>query len=144
MSNEMQNKPGGLRDAIQKLWRKYRSAYSTTEQATGQKWIDGKEIYRKVISCGALPNATTKNTAHSISGMTKVLRMWGTATDGTNQMVLPRAEGVSQAVAEGGAASYTVLADCVELYATATNIVMKSVSDLSTYTSSYVVVEYVK
>lgn len=24
--------------------------YSTTEQATGQKWIDGKDIYRKVIA----------------------------------------------------------------------------------------------
>ena len=24
--------------------------YSTTEQATGQKWIDGKDIYRKVVA----------------------------------------------------------------------------------------------
>ena len=31
---------------------------SVTEAATGEKWIDGKKIYRKVIDCGALPNTT--------------------------------------------------------------------------------------
>jgi hypothetical protein len=34
--------------------------YSTSEVATGETWIDGKPIYRKIIDCGALPNATTK------------------------------------------------------------------------------------
>ena len=29
--------------------------YSTSEQDTGCKWIDGKKIYRKTISTGALP-----------------------------------------------------------------------------------------
>lgn len=144
MSGEMQSKPGGIKDALYKLWRKFRSAYSTSEMLTGQEWIDGKVIYRKVISCGALPNATLKNVAHGVSGMTKVLSLRGTATNGTNQMMLPRAEGASQAVNEAGVATYTVLADCVELYATATNVVLVSVSDLSAYTSSYVVMEYVK
>lgn len=32
-------------------------AYSTTEQATGQKWIDGKDIYFITIDCGDLPNS---------------------------------------------------------------------------------------
>lgn len=42
-------------------------AYSETEVNTGQKWIDGKPIYRKVIDVGALPAAsTTKNVAHGI------------------------------------------------------------------------------
>ena len=30
--------------------------YSTSEQDTGCKWIDGKKIYRKTISTGALPH----------------------------------------------------------------------------------------
>lgn len=33
--------------------------YSTNEQIIGT-WIDGNTFYRKVIDCGALPNATTK------------------------------------------------------------------------------------
>ena len=34
--------------------------YSTNEQNTGVKWIDGKYIYRKVIDMGTLPNNTAK------------------------------------------------------------------------------------
>lgn len=42
--------------------------YSTTEQATGQKWIDGKEIYRKVVSLGNLPDSSEKKVSAGISG----------------------------------------------------------------------------
>ena len=41
--------------------------YSTEEQLTGQKWIDGKEIYFKTIDFGALPNNTIKSVS---SGLT--------------------------------------------------------------------------
>ena len=51
--------------------------YSTTEQKTGQYWIDGKEIYRKVIDFGALPNATYKNVQHGISNLDTVVRQFG-------------------------------------------------------------------
>lgn len=34
--------------------------YSTTEQPTGQKWIDGKDIYTITVNFGALPNNSTK------------------------------------------------------------------------------------
>lgn len=34
--------------------------YSTTEQLTGQKWIDGKPIYSMVVDIGTLPNNGTK------------------------------------------------------------------------------------
>ena len=40
--------------------------YSTTEQAIGT-WIDGKTIYRKVVSCGTLPDKTDKNVAHGLN-----------------------------------------------------------------------------
>lgn len=46
--------------------------YSTSETDTGQKWIDGKTIYRKVIDFGALPNSTIKSVNHNISGLSFV------------------------------------------------------------------------
>lgn len=40
--------------------------YSETEHVVGT-WIDGKTVYEKTISCGALPNATTKSVDMGIS-----------------------------------------------------------------------------
>lgn len=34
--------------------------YSTTEQPTGQKWIDGKDIYFRVVDIGLLPDRGSK------------------------------------------------------------------------------------
>lgn len=42
--------------------------YDTDEVLTGQKWIDGKDIYSKVISLGNLPNASEKKVSAGISG----------------------------------------------------------------------------
>ncbi len=35
--------------------------YTTTEEDTGRRWIDGRTIYRKTIDWGAMPNATRVN-----------------------------------------------------------------------------------
>jgi hypothetical protein len=48
--------------------------YSTTEKVVGT-WIDGKPIYQKTIDVGALPNATSKNVAHNISNLDKVINI---------------------------------------------------------------------
>ena len=53
--------------------------YSTTEQDTGCKWIDGKKIYKKTISLGTLPNATTKSVAHNISHLNLLVKIEGFA-----------------------------------------------------------------
>ncbi len=45
------------------------SSYSTTETFTGKYWIDEKPIYRKVVECGALPNAETKQVATGLSNV---------------------------------------------------------------------------
>ena len=42
--------------------------YSTEEVKTGQIWIDGKPVYRKVIDCGTTVNGYT-TTPHNISNM---------------------------------------------------------------------------
>lgn len=47
--------------------------YSTEETVAGGTWIDGKTIYKKTISFGALPNATTKAVAHGISGISHII-----------------------------------------------------------------------
>ena len=53
--------------------------YSTSEQDTGCKWIDGKKIYKKTISLGNLPNATTKSVAHNISHLNLPVKIEGFA-----------------------------------------------------------------
>lgn len=49
--------------------------YSTSEQDTGCKWIDGKKIYKKTIDFGALPNATNKAVAHGISNLDRIIKV---------------------------------------------------------------------
>jgi hypothetical protein len=57
--------------------------YSTEEKIIGS-WIDGKSLYRKVISLGNLPNATTKEIATGLSNVI-VTKITGYArTSGTN------------------------------------------------------------
>ncbi len=63
--------------------------FSTTEIATHKRWIDGKVIYRKVIDVGALPNNTTNTVAHGITGVDKILEIYGSATNGIATRPLP-------------------------------------------------------
>ena len=130
-AGEMQAKPGGSRDALYKLWRKFRNAFSATEMRTGAVWTDGKEIYRKVIDMGALPNAATKNTAHGITGLLTVVSLRGMASgSGTTQRPLPYAD-----------ATLTVV---VELDCDTTNVSTRSTGNQSAFTASFAVIEYTK
>lgn len=43
--------------------------YSTSETDTGRIWIDGRKIFRKVVNFGTLPNATSKQVPHGITGI---------------------------------------------------------------------------
>jgi len=52
------------------------AAYSAVEVLTGEVWIDGRPIYRKVIrSSVTLSTSTTTNVAHGISGMTSAFEL---------------------------------------------------------------------
>lgn len=55
------------------------SAYSTSETDSGEKWIDGKTIYKKTVDFGALPNNTTQSVNHGISGISRIIKMEGYA-----------------------------------------------------------------
>lgn len=63
--------------------------YSTSEVDTGFTWVDGKNIYKKTVNFGAMPNATVKSVNHSISNLDRVLKVEGYAYDpsGTGTMV---------------------------------------------------------
>ena len=106
------------------------SSYSTSEASTGEKWIDGKSIYRKTINFGALPNATTKSVAHNITGLSDVVKIEGIAKSSSgNYSSVPVVPGNANA-----------LCDC---NVNATDVSMSSGSDRSSW-SAYVTIYYTK
>lgn len=104
--------------------------YSTTEQVTGDRWIDGKPIYRKTINFGAMPNATTKSVAHGISGLSAIINIYGWATNGTNYITVPRGAPGSN--------------NSIESYADGANLMCVVSVNWSGYSSSYITLEYTK
>lgn len=48
------------------------SNYSSSEVATGEKWYNGKPIYRRVYYVSSLPNATATDYQHGISNVDKI------------------------------------------------------------------------
>lgn len=94
-----------------------------------------RNVYRKVISCGALANTGTTSTAHGISISTTTFtftRIYGAASDqtGKNFIPLPYASPTD--------------ANNIELSVDATNINITTGSNRTAFTVSYVVLEYVK
>ena len=59
-------------------------AYSTSEQDTGRKWIDGSAIYCKTYSVGALPNAGNVQFTNDIANFKNVIAIetLGVTNDG--------------------------------------------------------------
>jgi hypothetical protein len=53
--------------------------YSTTEHKTGRKWIDGKDVYRKVITASGNMSTGLTNYAHSITGLDRMIEVSGHA-----------------------------------------------------------------
>ena len=100
-------------------------SYSTNEVKTGGKWIDGKPIYRKTIDCGALPNNTSKTVAHGISNLEKAIMVSGFAINNNWEFIyIPHA--------------------LYGFYINKTNIVMNTTFDYSSYTETYITIEYTK
>ena len=65
--------------------------YSTSEAEVGV-WTDGKPLYQKTISFGALPNNTTKNVAHGISNIDRVIHAYGAGyinNESKTQLLIP-------------------------------------------------------
>lgn len=102
--------------------------------STSQSAPDQRQVFRKVINFGALPNATTKSVPHNISlqaGYT-FTRIYGTATNPGNSFIpLPYA-------------SPTALNENIELEIDDTDINITTGIDRTSYTTCYIVAEYIK
>lgn len=63
--------------------------YSTNEIKTNGVWIDGKPIYRRVISFGALPNNDTKNYDVSSWNIDRLIYLYGSTQNPTSGNARP-------------------------------------------------------
>lgn len=114
--------------------------YDTVEKIIGQKYFDPSnsqgqfDVYRKVIECGALPNAASKAVAHGISGLNNdcmITRIYGMARQPAG--ALPRPFFIPMP----NSGNYQV-----EIMADVTNINITTGLNLAAFTYSFVVVEY--
>lgn len=123
--------------------------YDLTEFVTGQVWFPDpalssqtsqlprqRQVFRKSINFGALPNTGTTNVAHGItfpaSNTYSFIKIYGAATDQTGGSYLPLPY-----------ASPTA-ANNIELSVDNTNISITTGSDRTAYTICWVVLEYIK
>lgn len=88
-----------------------------------------RQVYRMVVDFGALPNAATKSVAHNIPNISAdftFTRMYGAATDpiALTYLAIPNAD--------------------ITLDADATNVNITTVANLTAYTRTYIVLEYIK
>lgn len=104
--------------------------YSTSEVDTKVKWIDGKTIYRKTVSCGTGPNNTSKSTPHGISNLKRVIRYEGYGYDGSSCIPLPFASISAPA--------------SVQIHSDSTNIYITTGVDRSNLTETYMTLWYTK
>lgn len=112
-----------LQNAVEAL-----GTYSTDEVDTGKKWVDGNNIYRKIITIESLPNNTYQSYAHNISNIDTIVRFYG-VTKITNDNAA-RMLGYSGSGTNGFIVSLS-------------NISITTNSDMSGF-SAYVGIEYTK
>lgn len=108
--------------------------YSTNETRTGKTWIDGKPIYRKVIDCGALPDATSKSISAGVPDLDTLIEIRGMAYSSSTVLVIPYID--PHALTQG-----------VQMYYSKTtqSVVIGTSDSFSTlYTKSIAVMEYTK
>lgn len=108
------------------------ATYSTSEQLVG-KWIDGRDIYRRTINLGSLPNNTSKSVAIGTT-IRQLIKLEGTAyrsSDGTN---FPLPFVAAQAVEPQ---------PDIQIFTTSTEITVQTTTDRSNLTA-YITIEYTK
>lgn len=101
---------------------------SATAQAPAMR-----QVFRKVVDFGALPNAATKSVAHGLSPTIdwSFTRIYGAATQpNTFYIPLPYAS--------------PVLNTNIELYVDPVNVNVTTAIDYTPYTKTYIVIEYIK
>lgn len=101
---------------------------------TASNPMQNRDVYRKVIDFGALPNAGVKTVAHGIAFDTSstLTHLYAAATDPVNLLYIPIPY-----------ASPT-LANNIELSLDSTNVIITTGIDRSAFTICYVVIEWLK
>jgi len=105
--------------------------YSTEEKIVGT-WIDGKPIYQKTIDCGGLPNNSTKEIAHGISNLDFIVHSFGIT------------KRTSDGLCEQIPSPNTNDSFASELSITPSVIYITTHSDRTSFTKSYVTIQYTK
>lgn len=111
------------------VWFENTALSSTTSQAP-----EYRQVWRKVINFGALPNTATKTVAHGIT-MTDdytFTRIYGAASDTTGHTYLPIPF------------AHATVANIIELSVDATNVSITTGINRAAYDTCYVVLEYIK
>lgn len=104
--------------------------YSTTEINTGETWIDGKPIYRKVFNFGTMPNTTTLDIQHNISNLGTTIKCYGMAVRSSDSRALTIPDSTPGAEISCGVTNTSV-------YVTTNN-------DRSSFNNSFIAIEYTK
>lgn len=108
--------------------------YSTYEVKTGDTWIDGKPIYRKVVYISSFPNTALANYPHNISNIDNVVTLKAVAKSSANTIYPLPFMGTSLMFGTGLYVNFRI---------NMTDIQIETASDLSSHTA-YVVIEYTK
>lgn len=108
--------------------------YVESEFVNGQVLFGDRQIFRTVVNFGALPNATFKSIPHGIvvSNGFSFTRIYATASDQITMQYIP----IPYASA--------TLVNNIELDVDANNVTITTGIDMTAYTITYVVLEYVK
>ncbi len=118
----------------------YPNPSNTSTTGTMPLSAEYRQVFRKVIDFGALPNATTKSVPHGIDtlptsgtylGFT-FTRIYATASDTTNELYIP----IPFASSTAG--------DIISLDVDDTNVNITTASDKTNYNITYVILEYLK
>ncbi len=123
--DELHNRTATLEEA---------SNYSISEFNTGRLWVDFRTIYKKTISLGTLPNATSKNVAMNIIDLYRVIKSEGYAYESAtgNTIFLP----IFKSTTNNGPFYYINIP--------AGNIIVWSSDDRSGYKEAYATLWYTK
>ena len=97
--------------------------------------IEGRQIFRLVVNFGPLPNTGTISIPHNlyVSGSYSFTRIYGVTTNPTSLSFLPIPYSSASSVANN-----------IELSVDSVNVNITTGSNQSAYTTTYVILEYVK
>jgi hypothetical protein len=119
-----------LFDRVRRLENQATQSFSTEEQPTGRRWIDNRPTYWKTLEGNGLPNTTTDSIQHGVDDLDKVVDLYGWAWNGSTSLPLPYVEA-------GGTFH-------AQLHTVSDSVVVTTNSNLSSYDTNCVVMEYTK